>query len=94
MFLDFNCSETTNYNENLHSIKAWFLNIVYNYGKSSIARICASILQYNEGYSWTLVTLKKLHANIIINPRPCGIDLFLSKKKKEDGIEKRKISCR
>ena len=83
-----------NNNENFHSVKARFLNKVYNYGKSSVARICASILQYNEGYSWILDTLNKLHANIISIHGLAGLTGFLAKTKKEDGIEKRKISCR
>ena len=44
--------ETTNYNEAFHSIKARYFNKNYNYGETSIARICASICQYNEGYKW------------------------------------------
>ena len=79
MFRDFICCETTNYNENFHSIKARFLNKVHNYGKSRVARICASIFQYKEGYSWILDTLKKLHANIISIHGLAGLTCFLAK---------------
>ena len=85
---DFIRGETTNFNENFHSVKARFLNKVYNYGKSSEARICASILQYNEGYSWILDALKKLHANIISVHGLAGITGFLSKTQKK--VEKKK----
>ena len=77
-------SETTNYNENFHSFKARFLNKVYNYGKSSVARICASILKYNKGYCyWILDPLKKLHANKISIHGLAGLTDFLGKTKKK-----------
>ena len=87
---DFIRGETTNFNENFHSVKARFLNKVYNYGKSSEARICASILQYNEGYSWIVEALKKLHTNIISAHGLAGIVGFLSKTKKKVELKKQK----
>ena len=80
LFGNFICCETTNYNENFHCVKARFLNKVHNYGKSSVARICASILQYNEGYSCILDTLKKLHTNIISIHGLAGLTGFLAKR--------------
>ena len=82
---DFIRGETTNFNENFHSVKARFLNKVYNYGKSSEARICASILQYNEGYKWIVNVLKRIHMKILPLHTLNGIfGLLANARKKED----------
>lgn len=80
--------ETTNYNEAYHSVKAKFLSNFYNFGVSTLARLAASILQYNEGYLWIFQVLKRLHMRLI--PYRCLIALyhFLFK---QSGKEKKKV---
>ena len=50
--IEFIRGETTNYNEVFHSVKAKFVSKFYNFGCSTLARMAASVLQYNEGYYW------------------------------------------
>lgn len=77
--------QTTNYNEVFHSVKARFFNKNFNYGKSSVARICASILQYNEGYKWIVNVLKRIHMKILPLHTLNGIfGLLATARKKED----------
>ena len=83
--------QTTNYNEVFHSIKARFLNKNYNYGDSSVTRICASICQYNEGYRWILNVLKRIHMKILPYESIAGVIGFLKNREKTEKKKMEKI---
>ena len=72
--------QTTNYNENYHSIKAQLLNKNFYYGKSSVARLCASILQYNEGFTWIENVIKRINHSILPVDSLVGLLTFLKKR--------------
>ena len=52
--------ETTNYNENFHSVKAKYVPKGFNLGNSFIGRLSCSILQYNKPYDWVVDVIDKL----------------------------------
>lgn len=52
--------ETTNYNENFHSIKARYVPKAYNLGDSFLGRYCCAILQYNHPNLWIIDVLEHL----------------------------------
>ena len=58
---------------------------------SSVAKICGSILQYKEGYSWIIDTLNKLHANIISIHWLVWLTGFLAKTKNKIEVKKERF---
>lgn len=72
--LDFIRGDTTNYNEVFHSVKAKFVSKFYNFGCSTLARMAASVLQYNEGYYWIFKILSRPHMRLI--PSRCLFALY------------------
>ena len=55
--------ETTNYNENYHSVKSKYVPKAFNLGNSFIGRLACSILQYNKPYDWVTDVMEHLGFN-------------------------------
>ena len=59
--------QTTNFNENFHSLKASFVPKAYNLGNSFLGRYACAILQYNHPYMWIIDFLEKLKGHVKID---------------------------